>query len=138
MNSLPNNPYNLESRPIDEIYLYLHGGKGVLYFYKEDMYLSSKGENSFVSLERKNINFIRLIVCCGGEGYERENLAWFFAGLTGAKVWACTGKVSFRYDRNFNVYFPRVSLKTPFGLFKTFWYEWDGKWRAKEKIGDYR
>lgn len=135
-NSLPTNSYCVYSREsIDELYLYLHGGKGALYFYKEDMYLSDTGECSFSSLKNKRIKWIALITCCGGEGFEGENLAWFFSGLTGAKVFACSGKVSFNYDKGLHIFRPRVSWKTPFALFKTFWYEWDGRNKAKERIG---
>lgn len=117
---------------IDEVYIYVHGGKSVLYF-KDDINIGFSGEKySFESLNFKRIKLIGLFSCRGGEGYEKENIAWFFARRTGAKVWACNGKVSFTHDKTFNVEIPRKSFHTPFATFKTFWYD---SYIAKERVG---
>lgn len=67
---------------IDSIYLYLHGGKGVLYFKGQTMNISQ-----IKSLKSKRVKYgLYLLRCHGGEGKEGNNVAWALAKLTGTMV----------------------------------------------------
>ncbi|MBQ7857502.1 MAG: RHS repeat-associated core domain-containing protein [Oscillospiraceae bacterium] len=110
--------WNCLSGTIDYVYLYLHGGKGVLYFSGES--LSFSGKQSFSSLKSKTIKKgVYLFSCKGGAGSEGNNVAWMFAKLTGTKVYACTGSVS--YSKIFGKYYARKAWDL--GIIKTFYYQ---------------
>lgn len=105
--------WNAMSGTIDSLYLYLHGGTGVLYFKGESL-----GIAGIKSLSAKKVKKIHLYSCHGGDGKEGNNVAWAFAKLTGATVRACTGSVS--YTKVLGKYLPRTAFD---GFFKTFYYE---------------
>lgn len=110
--------WNSMSGTIDYVYLYLHGGKGVLYFKGEN--LSFSGNQSFSSLNSKKVNKgVYLFSCKGGAGSEGNNVAWMFAKLTDSKVYACTGSVS--YSKISGKYYARKALDL--GIIKTFYYQ---------------
>lgn len=112
------NAWNGMSGTIDYVYLYLHGGKGKLYFLNENLEFS--GKKSFKNLKSKKVkNAVYLFSCYGGSGKEGNNVAWMFAKLTNSKVYACTGSVS--YTKIFGRYYARKALD--FGFFKTFYYQ---------------
>ena len=119
---------------IDHIYLYLHGGKGVLHFKGESMGFAEK--HTFDELQKKKVSeCVHLFSCKGGAGKEGNNVAWMIAKLTNSKVIACTGKVS--YMKIFGKYIARMSRDL--GSFRTFYYQktfifW-GKRIAKSKYG---
>lgn len=129
--------WNSMSGTIDCLYLYLHGGKGVLYFYGEEIGFS--GEYTFDDLESKKIKkTVYLLSCKGGAGSEGSNVAWKLAKLTSCKVYACTGSVSF--SKILGKYYARKSAKD-LGIIKTFYYEkkyiyW-GSVVAKSKAGQW-
>ena len=100
---------------IDYIYLYLHGGTGVLYFKGETMYASQ-----IKALKSKKVKYrVYLFSCHGGDGKEGKNVAWAFSKLTSTSVIACTGSVS--YSRILGKYYARKAWD--FGIIKTFYYE---------------
>ena len=110
--------WNSMSGKIDYVYLYLHGGKGVLYFKGES--LSFSGKQSFGSLNSKKVKKgVYLLSCKGGAGNEGNNVAWMFAKLTSSKVYACTGSVS--YSKIFGKYYARKAWD--WGIIKTFYYQ---------------
>ena len=110
--------WNSMSGTIDYVYLYLHGGKGVLYFKGES--LSFSGKQSFSSLNAKKVKKgVYLFSCKGGAGSEGNNVAWMFAKLTNSKVYACTGSVS--YSKIFGKYYARKAWD--WGIIKTFYYQ---------------
>ncbi len=102
---------------IDYIYLYLHGGTGTLHFYEES--LSFSGSKSFSDLESHTVKYrVYLFSCKGGRGEEGNNVAYMFAKLTGTKVIAFTGGVSF--SKVFGEYYARTGW--PIGTLRTFFY----------------
>lgn len=107
--------WNNMNGTIDLVYLYLHGGTGVLYFKGESMSMSQiKGLNS------KSVKYrVYLFSCHGGDGKEGNNVAWAFAKLTSTSVIACTGSVS--YSKIFGKYYARKAWD--WGIIKTFYYE---------------
>ena len=110
--------WNSMSGTIDYVYLYLHGGKGVLYFKGES--LSFSGKQSFSSLNSKKVKKgVYLFSCKGGAGGEGNNVAWMIAKLTSSKVYACTGSVS--YSKIFGKYYARKAWD--WGIIKTFYYQ---------------
>ena len=110
--------WNSMSGTIDYVYLYLHGGKGVLYFKGES--LSFSGNQSFSSLNSKKVKKgVYLFSCKGGAGGEGDNVAWMFAKLTSSKVYACTGSIS--YSKIFGKYYARKAWD--WGIIKTFYYQ---------------
>ena len=110
--------WNSMSGTIDYVYLYLHGGKGVLYFKNESLGFS--GRQNFSSLNSKKVrNGVYLFSCKGGAGNKGNNVAWMFAKLTSSKVYACTGSVS--YSRIFGKYYARKAFD--WGIIKTFYYQ---------------
>ena len=112
------NAWNRMSGQVDYVFLYLHGGKGVLYFKGES--LGFYGNKSFNSLKSKKVKRrVYLLSCKGGAGSEGNNVAWMFANLTSAKVYACTGSVS--YSKLNGKYYARKA--GDWGIFKTFYYE---------------
>ena len=112
------NAWNSMSGTIDYVYLYIHGGTGVLYFKGET--LGFKGKQSFKSLKTKKVNRgVYLFSCYGGAGKEGNNVAWMFAKLTSSKVYACTGSVS--YSKVFGKYYARKAKD--WGIIKTFFYQ---------------
>jgi len=85
---------------VDNVYLYLHGGMGVLYFYNEELSFPYVDNNtsslSFGDLESKSISEgIYLFSCDGGYGGVGSNVALMFADLADTKVRACTGHFSY-------------------------------------------
>ena len=109
--------WNSMKGPIDYIYLYLHGGKGVLYFNASNLTFS--GKTSFNDLKSIRVNKgVYLLSCKGGAGKEGNNVAYMFAKLTKSKVYACTGSVS--YSNIFGKYYARKSCDL--GIMKTFYY----------------
>ncbi|MGI6746448.1 MAG: RHS repeat-associated core domain-containing protein [Acutalibacteraceae bacterium] len=111
--------WNALSGTIDKLYLYMHGGTGLLYFKGESMKITDIN-----GLASKTVKKIYLFSCYGGAGKEGNNVAWALAKKTGAQVIACTGSVS--YNRRFvrwGAYLPRVAFKTPFGAWVQFYYE---------------
>ena len=70
---------NMDDSDIDNLYLYLHGGEGDLYFKGETFSVS--GYNSIESsLKQKDVKkTVYLFSCHGGEGEEGNNVAWAFA-----------------------------------------------------------
>ena len=110
--------WNSMSGTIDYVYLYLHGGKGVLYFKNESLGFS--GRQNFSSLNSKKVrNGVYLFSCKGGAGNKGNNVAWMFAKLTSSKVYACTGSVS--YSKIFGKYYARKAFD--WGIIKTFYYQ---------------
>lgn len=110
--------WNSMSGTIDYVYLYLHGGKGVLYFKGDTFGFST--DLSFSNLEAKTVKKkIYLLSCKGGAGDEGNNVAWMFAKLTKAEVYACTGSVS--YSKIFGDYYARKAADL--GIIKTFYYQ---------------
>ena len=108
---------NMEGR-IDHVYLYLHGGKGVLYF--SDGSLTFSGKVNFSKLNPIKVqDNVFLLSCKGGAGKPGNNVAWLLARLTKTDVYACTGSVS--YSKIFGEYYARKALD--FGFFKTFYYQ---------------
>jgi hypothetical protein len=91
------------------VYLYLHGGTGKLYF---------KGE-TMGSLSKLNYRTIKdrvfLFSCYGEAGKEDNNVAWALAKKTNARVIACTGSVS--YQKWVSYTYARVSSPA------TAWYQ---------------
>ncbi len=125
--------WNGMSGKIDAIYLYLHGGTGVLYFKGETMYISR-----IKSLKTKGVNYrVYLLSCHGGDGKEGKNVAWALAKLTNTRVYACTGSVS--YSKIFGKYYARKAWD--WGIIKTFYYQkqfiWWGRIIAKSKAGQW-
>ncbi|MBQ5320623.1 MAG: RHS repeat-associated core domain-containing protein [Oscillospiraceae bacterium] len=121
---------------VDYIYLYLHGGRGTLYFKGETLGFS--GEQSFSKLKQKKVNLaVYLFSCHGGNGSEGNNVAWMLAKRTGSKVYACTGSVS--YSKVFGKYYARKAFD--FGIIKTFYYQrkyiWWGSTVAKTAPGQW-
>ena len=86
----------------DVVYLYLHGGTGVLYFKGETMSISQIN-----GLASKSIKKVFLFSCYGGAGSEGKNVAWAIAKRANATVIACTGSVS--YIKYFGYTYARVS-----------------------------
>ena len=110
--------WNNMSGIIDYVYLYLHGGKGALYF--KDESLTFSGKHIFKSLNsKKKKKGVYLFSFNGGAGKEGNNVALMFAKLTGSKVYACTGSVS--YSKVFGKYYARKALD--WGIIKTFYYQ---------------
>ena len=101
--------------PIDYVYLYLHGGKGKLYFLEETMTIDQIKLLNFKKVRHR----VYLLSCHGGDGKEGVNVAWAFAKLTDTKVIACTGSVS--YSRFFGKYYARKAWD--WGYIKTFYYQ---------------
>ena len=103
---------------IDNVYLYVHGGSGILYFKNNS--ISFKGTHKFKKLKSKKVKGrIFLFSCNGGNGKEGNNVAWMFAKLTGTSVYACTGSVS--YTKIFGKYYARKAKD--WGIIKTFYYQ---------------
>ena len=130
------NAWNSMSGSIDYIYLYLHGGKGVLYF--KGQTLGFSGQKSFISLRSKKVNKrVYLFSCKGGAGTTNNCVAWLLARLTSSKVYACTGSVSFsKFGKR---YYARKAAD--WGVIKTFYYQkkyiyW-GPLVAKSRIGQW-
>ena len=122
---------------IDNVFLYLHGEKGRLCFNGEE--IGFGGKWSFSNLKYKHVNYrVYLFSCHGGDGYEHENVAWKFAKLTGTRVYAYTGSVS--YLNIFGKYFARKYFGD-WGVQKTFYYEkrfiWFGDVMAKSLLGQW-
>lgn len=112
------NAWNAMSGTIDYVYLYLHGGSGMLCF--SDGNLSFSGDKSFSKLISKKVkNRVYLFSCKGGAGSLGSNVAWKLAELTSTKVIACTGSVSF--SKVFGKYYARKAKD--WGVFKTFYYQ---------------
>ncbi len=128
------NAWNGMQGTIDNVYLYLHGGKGALYFKGESLRFS--GNANFNNLESKDVEKrVYLFSCKGGAGEEGNNVAWMFSKLTSAPVIACTGSVSF--SKLFGKYYARKALD--WGIMKTFYYQkkyifW-GAYVAKSILG---
>ena len=125
--------WNAMSNSIDYLYLYLHGGKGELYFKNETMSM-----DQIKSLSSKKVKYrVYLLSCHGGDGKEGNNVAWALAKLTNAKVIACTGSVS--YSKIFGKYYARKAWD--WGYIKTFYYEkkyiWWGAVVAKSRAGQW-
>ena len=110
--------WNGMSGDVDYVFLYVHGGRGVLHFKEESLTFS--GEQSFNNLSPQKVKYrVFLLSCSGGAGKEGSNVAWMFAKLTSTKVFACTRSVS--YSNILGKYFYRIAKD--FGDFKTFYYE---------------
>ena len=110
--------WNSMSGTIDYVYLYLHGGTGILYFKGES--LSFFGSQNFSDLNSKKVKKgVYLFSCHGGDGREGNNVAWMFSKLTISKVYACTGSVS--YSKIFGKYYARKAWD--WGIIKTFYYQ---------------
>ena len=108
----------MDDSDIDSIYLYLHGGEGVLYF--ADGAIGVTGKNSINELEGKNVNGkVYLFSCKGGKGAEGNNVAWGFASITGATVRATNQSVS--YTKILGSYHARVDKQNFFHPFNGFW-----------------
>ena len=107
--------WNNMSGTIDWVYLYLHGGTGVLYFKGESMSMSQIKALNSKSVKKR----VYLFSCHGGDGKEGNNVAWAFSKLTGTSVIACTGSVS--YSKIFGKYYARKAWD--WGIIKTFYYE---------------
>ena len=125
---------------IDSIYLYLHGGKGVLYFKGQTMNISQ-----IKSLKSKRVKYgLYLLSCHGGEGKEGNNVAWALAKLTGTMVFACKGGVS--YTKIFSKYFAlsdgKINNKYSFSaVWGKYYYQkryiWWGNVIAKYSVGSF-
>ena len=103
------------SGTVDYIYLYLHGGTGVLYFDGETMNMSQ-----IKKLSSKTVKYrVYLFSCHGGNGKEGNNVAWAIAKLTNTRVIAFTGSVS--YSKFFGKYYARKAWD--WGIIKTFYYQ---------------
>jgi len=94
---------------ITDMYLYLHGGEGELYFKGSSIGFS--GSNiTFSDLHNKNVSGrTYLFSCHGGQGKEGNNVAWEFAAKTGSTVVANRGGVS--YTKIFGKYYARTDGK---------------------------
>ena len=108
---------------VDNVYLYLHGGTGVLYFYNEELRFpnaeNTSSSLSFGDLESKSINEgVYLFSCDGGKGDIGSNVAFMFAELADTKVRACTGHVS--YSKIDGKYYARKAFD--FGIWYTYYY----------------
>ena len=108
--------WNSMSGTIDYIYLYLHGGAGLLYFRGEEM--SFNGSIKFSSLSYKKVQkCVYLFSCYGGSAKAGGVVAYAFANATSCKVQACTGSVS--YLKIGGKYYARKAFD--FGVFKYFY-----------------
>ncbi len=85
MNSIPRN--------VNNVYLYLHGGAGLLYFYNDLKYDADDIEENIGEI--KIFGYIYLFSCSGG----KENFASTIARVTDCNVVASTYKVSFDNGR---------------------------------------
>ncbi len=109
---------SLDDSDLDDVYLYLHGGEGKLYFKGETMNMT--GNKSLASLTNKNAEGkVYLFSCHGGAGKEVDNVAWRFSELTGATVSATESSVS--YSEIFGKYYARVSAEDFWNPFDNFW-----------------
>lgn len=116
--------WNSMEGDVDCVYLYVHGGKGILYFKGEHLSFSGVENEtsslSFSDLQPQEINqVVYLFSCDGGKGTEGNNVAFMFADLTDAPVNACTGHVS--YSKFGDNYYARKSLKD-LGTWHLFFY----------------
>lgn len=83
--------WNSMEGEIDEVYIFVHGAEGVLWFKGESMSM-----DEIKKLNSKSVsNRVGLFSCNGGRGEEGSNVAWAFAKLTGAKVHATSSGISF-------------------------------------------
>jgi hypothetical protein len=99
----------LDNIEIANLYLYLHGGEGVLYFNGASIYIDS-GDTTFADLNSINVTGkTHLYSCYGGLGEEGDNVAWALAEITNSSVIANRGKVS--YTEVFGVYIPRTNFQ---------------------------
>ena len=118
------NAWNSIDGDVDCVYLYLHGGEGVLYFRGEHLCFSEVENEtsslSFADLQPKNINeTVYLFSCDGGKGAEGNNVAFMLADLTDTQVYACTGHVS--YSELGGNYYARKSMRD-LGTWHLFFY----------------
>ena len=125
---------SLDDSDIDDIFLYLHGGEGKLYFKGEAMNMT--GDKSLQSLLSKKVGgMVYLFSCHGGAGEEGNNVAWRFAELTGAHVRATASAVS--YSQFLGRNHARVSgfnMFIPFVYWADYYYEEeDGRVVAKKR-----
>lgn len=111
--------WNSTDGEIDEVYIYAHGGEGVLYF--SDGELAVDGNRTFGSLNDVSVDdTIYLFSCSGGSGKEGSNVAWILADKTDTDVRACTGSVSFSKDWFTGEYYARKAFDC--GIWKYFYY----------------
>ncbi len=113
---------------MSKIYIYVHGGKGELYFYGKT--LTVKGIRN--KLKKKKVSTgVALYSCSGGSGKVGSNVAWAIAEkVPGKKILASEGSVSFR--KEVGKYYARTSWHTKylFAKWKNFMYcKKNGKWR---------
>ena len=112
------NSWNKICGNIDYVYLYLHGGKGKLYFKNSE--IKFPDTKRFKSIKSKKINKkIYLLSCHGGDGKEGTNVAWTFAKQCSTTVVACTGSVS--YTKIGKKYYARKAFD--WGVFMKFYYQ---------------
>ena len=111
---------------IDDIYLYLHGGKGKLYFYKDTI----KAKDLYRKLDQKKISgSVFLFSCHGGDGSKENNIANVFAKLTSRVVYAAKVGVSyFRDSKNFK-YYARIESEY---FFSHSWWYFEAKYSKKK------
>lgn len=111
------NAWNSMRGTIESVFLYLHGGTGMLCFKGESLGFS--GRPNFSKLNSKKVKrAVYLFSCKGGAGSEGNNVAWMFAKLTNTNVYACTGGVS--YSKVLGKYYARKAWDM--GFIKTFYY----------------
>lgn len=99
----------LDDSDITNLYLYLHGGEGVLYFKGASINFNGS-DITFSDLNNKNVKGnTYLLSCHGGQGKEGNNVAWEFAQKTNSTVVANGGGVS--YTKIFGKYYARTDGK---------------------------
>jgi|GEM_PF-6071763 len=99
----------LDDSDITNLYLYLHGGEGNLFFLGSAINFTDSNI-TFSDLNNKNVKGrTYLFSCHGGQGEEGNNVAWEFAQKTSSKVLANRGGVS--YTKTSGKYYARTDLK---------------------------
>ena len=86
---------NLKSNTT-EIYLFLHGGEGVLYFKGVNFYNSQIKKLSYKNL--KNVNKLYILTCKGAKGGKKSVAYTFHSKMKKAKAYAAKCKISYRLD----------------------------------------
>lgn len=99
--------WNKISKRYRKVYLYLHGGKGKLYFKNETMKASAIKKMK----KKKKIKKLVLVICKANKGSNSVAKA-FHKIAPKAKIYASNASVSFQYNWVKDKYYPRYRLKT--------------------------
>ena len=101
------NSWNAMEYNVKDVYLYLHGGTGALYFKGNS--ITYNGKCSFSQMQKKHVEGkVNLFSCDGGHMKKGKSVATTLAKLTGTKVLANSGHVS--YMNVFGKYYARSSF----------------------------